>query len=1140
MPKLIPDPRDADVDATEARAPEHGYGSIDTSKLPRGASEGPLKDLIPVYVDIETYVSDTINLDSMTLRQYFAATHLTMLGLAIGNTDPVEVFYTPQNPGPAGAVQVSPGLIQVLCHLARDPSYVFIGHNTSFDMRGLRFLLGVPHPINVWCTMEGAMAAWPELPGGFGLANIARRLQLPKDRCKLELDLQRLQRLMDKCPLAAAKADELIVSQMKKILVVRDIPWPSDDVITIDLCHIVMAIYNQRDVEAMRDVFLLQAARVSAPEQGVALRTHHQRRHHFVVDGEKLSEFVDKMDENAEYAEKEVEAMVGTGDLRAVFNRDNDNGMLTSIRYQRLKKLVNEKLANEAFESTSLKKISPLQLARNPNVFALLTQTTRAGKMMSHKRRAKIFAGVDEVDVELGYCLLEGTPVLTPNGWVPIETLSSSDQLWDGTQWVQHDGIIDNGVQECILVGGIWMTRGHKVLSDYGMEEACQLHEQNYHLRAQLGDGGRKLVLLSDSTEQTGYGWSMSDAAAVSRAAFNSRTSKEENQAAASCVETITESMTTSSQMTSSGDIGETVGAVSLTDVKTQKRVSSVITVDAESRINGRTNANSSVMSSHLMAGIASSQRTSPLTGLRTKRTTVQATSDSSQVGSTNRTGRNPSRSSLRENGSPPHSSKNATDFVPTSVRLETGSGLDRQLLKSLNGTSSPASEDVIQGRVFDVLNAGPNFRFQAGGLIVSNCRAHTGRFSSPSTGRGLNLHNVPKHDKAIAEPVRKLFKVPPGMCLVRGDLANVEYRIEGYLTGCQSVFNMFDPAKGGDIYTDPYSAGWKTMTSMSITKKDPVRQVAKSATLGLGFCMSAPGYAKVLLTVLADKKSGVTEAILRDIIIKNSWKMPDNDRVHKIESMLGCSRIVSLSAFHIHKLFNAVHPEFRSTAYWIVRLIERVASAGCDRSIAKRAIDEMYLANDAPDRNLINLEVDDDPLSFYSSVRASCGPWPRTVCWREPHLRKTDFAGSDTDKKLTIRKATGEFKIFTPQLAIENITQAAARNALCMGVARLDHMGFKDVIHVHDEVMILCKRERNAVLAARDALLTCFGPKHTMPYAWAILVKPEEITLTESLYEDENDVARFVKNAEDIEVPGPDRWGKIERNEPGCLIGLP
>ena len=419
-------------------------------------------------------------------------------------------------------------------------------------------------------------------------------------------------------------------------------------------------------------------------------------------------------------------------------------------------------------------------------------------------------------------------------------------------------------------------------------------------------------------------------------------------------------------------------------------------------------------------------------------------------------------------------------------------------------------------------------------------CRAHTGRFSSPSTGRGLNLHNVPKHDKAIAEPVRKLFKVPPGMCLVRGDLANVEYRIEGYLTGCQSVINMFDPAKGGNIYTDPYSAGWKTMTSMSITKKDPVRQVAKSATLGLGFCMSAPGYAKVLLTVLADKKSGVTEAILRDIIIKNSWKMPDNDRVHKIESMLGCSRIVSLSAFHIHKLFNAVHPEFRSTAYWLVRLIERAASAGCDRSIAKRAIDEMYLANDAPDRNLINLEVDDDPLSFYCSVRASCGPWPRTVCWREPHLRKTDFAGSDTDKKLTIRKATGEFKIFTPQLAIENITQAAARNALCMGVASLDHMGFKDVIHVHDEVMILCKRERNAVLAARDALLTCFGPKHTMPYAWAILVKPEEITLTESLYEDENDVARFVKNAEGIEVPGPDRWGKIERNEPGCLIGLP
>lgn len=813
------DPTD-DIKVTPAEDLENI--SVDSSQLPRGASKGPLSKLIPVFIDVETFMSEDVSLDGMTLRQYLAATHLTAIAVAVGIVDPVQVFYTEKNPGPPGAAMVNEDLKKVLQYLALNPEYVFVAHNAAFDMRVLRFLLSVPHPINVWCSMEGAMGAWPECPGGFGLSNLAKRLRLPENRRKLEIDLKRLQRLMDKCPLAAAKADEIVVSQMKAILKVAGLPWPADDVITKDLCNIVLAIYNQRDVEAMREVFLMQAARISPEDQRVALRTHHQRRHHFMVDSEKLSEFVVKMDQNAAYAEKEVEAMVGTGDLRAVFNRENDNGILTSIRYARLKKLVNEKLASEQFESTSLKKLSPLQLARNPKVFELLTQTTRAGKMMSHKRRAKIFTGVSEVDVELGW----------------------------------H--------------------------------------------------------------------------------------------------------------------------------------------------------------------------------------------------------------------------------------------------------------------------------------------RAHTGRFSSPAVGKGLNLHSVAKHDKAIAEPVRKLFRVPPGFCLVRGDLANVEFRVEGYLTGAQNVFKMFDVLKGGNIFTDPYSSTWKNMTNMAITKKDPVRQVAKSATLGLGFCMSPPGYAKVLLMVLADKKSGVTEAILNDIIIKNQWHMPTGDRVKKIMLMLGCSQTVAVASYYIHKLFNEAYPEFRRTAYWLVKVIEVVAASGTDRDQARRQIDEMYKTTDAPNRDLIGLEIDDDPLTLYPSVRACCGHWPRTVCWREPHMRKTDFAGADDQKKLTIRKATGEFKIFTPQLAIENITQAAARNALCMGVENLDNLGFRDIIHVHDEVMILCKRERNAVLAARDALVTCFGPKHTMPYAWSILVKPEEITLTESLYEDENDIAVTIKNKEGLEVPGPDRWGRIERNEPGCLLNLP
>lgn len=1107
--KPLSDPRDADVAVSESRAPERGEGTIDTRLLPRGASEGPLKDLIPVFVDIETFVSDTVSLDSMTLRQYFRDSYLTMIALAVGVTDPVEAFYTPKNLGPAGSPMVTEELCQTLRWLAMNPQYVFVAHNAAFDMRGLRFLLGVPHPINVWCTMEGAMGAWPEMPGGFSLSNLAKRMRLPADRCKLELDLLRLQKLTDKCPLPADRADELIVSQIKKILVVGSVPWPTDGVLTRDLCQIVLAIYNRRDVEAMRDIFMLQAARLPALEQGVGLRTHHQRRHHFRVDSSKLDEFVDKMDENAAYAEKEVEAMVDTGDLRAVFNRDNDNGMLTSIRYARLKKLVNAKLANEQFESTSLKKISPVQLARNPLVYALLQQTTRAGKMMSHKRRAKIFAGVTEVDVELGAwrahtgrfsspsvgkglnlhnCVSVFSLVLSQRGWVSILALNKEDTLWDGIEFVAFDRVTSEGSRSTIKVGAADLTPEHPVWTgeqklDAGSLTLCQQVQcvaggLSSSLRGLLATGSASVAL--DAAQKL-YVW------------FRTSTRHSDAEAAL-----IAEALGTSCRAlrvspSSSNGAGSIICVTGTTAKPTQ----------ASRRLTGNRTTSGLVSVKHGWLHRKPTMCTF-------KRFLVGMTRLFKSIAGTTTEGTNPGTSA-------------SLLLLTTSATAAVLSGHQPERSSQLTATGSALGIDVgttfSDTAVFDIREVGPRARFTTNGLLTFNC---------------------PKHDKAIAEPVRKLFKVPPDLCLVRGDLANVEYRIEGYLTQCQAVFKMFDPAKGGDIFTDPYSAGWKTMTGMSITKKDPVRQVAKSATLGLGFIMSPPGYAKVLLNVLADKKSGVTEEILRDIIVKNNWKNPDSDRVKKIVSMLGCPQTVALSAYHIHRLFNDAHPEFKRTAYWLVRLVERVASTGGNHDQAKRAIDEMYDSTSAPDRNLINMEIDDDPIPLYASVRACCGPWPRTVCWREPYMRKVDFAGSDSDKKLTIRKATGEYKIFTPQLAIENITQAAARNALCMGVANLEKMGFLDVIHVHDEIMILCKRDRNTVLAARDALVTCFGPAHTMPYAWSILVKPDEITLTESLYEDENDILRTTKNKDGLEVPGPDRWGRIERDEPGCLLYLP
>lgn len=60
-------------------------------------------------------------------------------------------------------------------------------------------------------------------------------------------------------------------------------------------------------------------------------------------------------------------------------------------------------------------------------------------------------------------CLGPDTQVLTNNGVKPIIKVLETDLLWDGEEWVKHDGLIDRGQRRTILVDGIEMTRDHLV-----------------------------------------------------------------------------------------------------------------------------------------------------------------------------------------------------------------------------------------------------------------------------------------------------------------------------------------------------------------------------------------------------------------------------------------------------------------------------------------------------------------------------------------------------------------------------------------------------------------------------------------------------------------------------------------------------
>jgi hypothetical protein len=92
-----------------------------------------------------------------------------------------------------------------------------------------------------------------------------------------------------------------------------------------------------------------------------------------------------------------------------------------------------------------------------------------------------------QMDIERGFgkdailgCLARNTPILTSNGWKPIQSVSAEDKLWDGCEWVGHNGIVYRGKKACIQVSGAWLTPEHEVLTSDGWTTAAELSTHSH------------------------------------------------------------------------------------------------------------------------------------------------------------------------------------------------------------------------------------------------------------------------------------------------------------------------------------------------------------------------------------------------------------------------------------------------------------------------------------------------------------------------------------------------------------------------------------------------------------------------------------------------------------------------------------
>lgn len=73
-------------------------------------------------------------------------------------------------------------------------------------------------------------------------------------------------------------------------------------------------------------------------------------------------------------------------------------------------------------------------------------------------------------------CIAEGSLVLTDRGLVPIENVGIADKVWDGVEFVRHEGVIYKGQKEAMTYDNLTATPDHKVWASFeGAPRAVRL-----------------------------------------------------------------------------------------------------------------------------------------------------------------------------------------------------------------------------------------------------------------------------------------------------------------------------------------------------------------------------------------------------------------------------------------------------------------------------------------------------------------------------------------------------------------------------------------------------------------------------------------------------------------------------------------
>lgn len=97
-------------------------------------------------------------------------------------------------------------------------------------------------------------------------------------------------------------------------------------------------------------------------------------------------------------------------------------------------------------------------------------------------------------------CIARGQLVTTNKGLVPIEDVTTAHRVWDGVEWVEHEGVVFQGVRDVMTYQGLTATPDHlvfisdsiKVCLSYASNSNTRIVESSPAVPSGLPDGSRR------------------------------------------------------------------------------------------------------------------------------------------------------------------------------------------------------------------------------------------------------------------------------------------------------------------------------------------------------------------------------------------------------------------------------------------------------------------------------------------------------------------------------------------------------------------------------------------------------------------------------------------------------------------------